>query len=153
MEKLHEQFKCSVHFGSVAFYDSALEFTPEVEFTTESGRRIIVKRDRKVTLPVGNQVDFVVDFYLNEDIPGNLESTSGHIIEGIIAVPSGELYFQSWVNDIAWEVAMKKGNYKFYICLSEFDEIFYCYTHCRIFFTETDDPETNDVKIIKQSDR
>lgn len=152
-ERKHIRYKCSIHFASIAFYDSDLEFVPEVEFTRESARHLIVKRDTKATLPVGNQTDFLVDLYLNENLPDDLDSKFGHIIEGIISVPSGKLYFTSWVSEVDCEVRLKKGNCKFTICLGDFDDLFYCYTHCRIYFWKTKKQVTNDIKVLKQSSR
>jgi len=152
-ERKRIQYKCSIHFGSMSFYDSSIEFVPEVEFTVESVRLRIVKRDKMATLPVGNQSDFLVDLYLNEKLADDLDSAFEHIIEGIISVPSGKLFFTSWVDEVDSEVCLKKGNCKFTICLGDFDDLFYCYTHCRIYLWETEEQETNDIKVLKQSSR
>lgn len=96
-------------------------------------------------------LEIETDIYLckNNNLSAEPEDIWEGIFEATLAVPSGKLYFTAEMLPEV-EILLKPAIYKFCFFIGEADsdnEV----QKCRIYFKKTKDQETNDIKILKQS--
>lgn len=126
--------------------DEEDEYTEIMDFLEDLAEKSFSKYDKRLVLrPRYAVTDLITTFYINEELPSDQDYF--YIIEGTLGIPFGKLYGNAG-DGPELEIKVKPGVYKFRVYWGEYnaedDE-----EYLRIYFWSTDEPETNEVKIIK----
>lgn len=140
--------KMDIGFSALAFYDSALEYDYRIGFTQSSVTQRIFKQKEAATLLIANQSELDLSVNFNKKAPKETDKKWDHIIEGIIAVNSGKMFISNYEAEI--KIALSPGNYKFRVYFGNLDPRKNQNEKCGIYIWPTNEPETNDIAVIKQ---
>lgn len=135
----------------VSLYDSTVKYFPEKDFDDNFESTKILKINKEAILGFSDALNIVVDLYLNKDLPDIYISNSEwvHIVESVICIDSGQLYLNA-SGEPEIKIKIKNGCYAFRVYFGAVDAKKDT-QNCHIYFWETDMPETNGFKILKQS--
>lgn len=151
-------FKYGFASELVAIYDASLKMFEErddgndeeyldiVDFSVDLFEKNFSKYDKRLLFrPTKDIISLPTTFYLNTKAP--TEKGYSYIIEGLFGIDSGKVYVNSGEGP-ELEINMKPGVYKFRVYWGEYNAED-AEEYLRIYFWPTDEPETNEVKIIK----
>lgn len=146
----HFKHTFSPPFSFLALYDSNLEYDSSIllSLDAETASAGAMKDNGQITLLTRDALDVIADFYLNTDAPDTKASKWSQIIEGIIAINSGKMSVNT--GESAEVEILMAGNYEFRIYFEAMKPTREA-LNLRLYFWKTEEPETNVIKIIKQS--
>lgn len=136
-------------FGFITFFDASAE--PVLEFSDSDFDQGIAKSEGSATFFMSDALDIPTTFHFNETWPDPTEPAWANVVEGVLAVPSGKLFFGAGTTPEETAITLPKGVYIFRVYAAQVDSDADT-QEVHFYFNATQDKESDKITVLKQGE-